>query len=74
VIGFAVKRTVPGKPGVLYRIFDGVRAEVWTTDGWKPTGVEWSGFGGSTDVDPLTPEEAVEVLRELRADNLNPTV
>jgi hypothetical protein len=73
-IVFLAKRPIPGGRTLgLIRLVDGA-AEEWFPDGWKPAGLEWSGIGGSTDWDAVTPEEAVLILRSFGAKELNPVL
>lgn len=48
--------------------------EIWSHDGWVPASLESTGIGGSADYDPIEPEEAVLVLIEFGADEINPTL
>ena len=65
-------RLLDGTVISLLRVVDG-DAEQWTKDdGWVPAGLEWTGIGGAGDYDRVTVEEAVLILREFGADDLNP--
>lgn len=52
-IQFLCRRTMDGEPRSLLRVFDprtvDSRAEMWTPEGWKPAGLEWTGIGGPAD-------------------------
>jgi hypothetical protein len=75
MIGFLAKRNLDGKVVALLRIYDDERgAEQWTTEGWEPAGMEWTGMGGATEYDNIEVEEAVSILIEFGADELNPVV
>jgi hypothetical protein len=74
VIAFLAKRTLEGETVALLRAYDDERGvQQWTTDGWVPAGLEWSGIGGATEYDNIEVEEAVNILIEFGADEINPT-
>ncbi|MEE8375238.1 MAG: hypothetical protein V3S26_02830 [Acidimicrobiia bacterium] len=75
MIGFLAKRTLQGETVALLRVYDDERgAQEWTVDGWQPAGLEWTGLGGATEYDNIEVEEAVTILMEFGADELNPVV
>lgn len=71
---FLAKRGLDGNTRALFRVRDSSRAEIWSPDGWRPAGPEWTGIGGASDYDPITVEEAVDILVEWGADELNPVL
>ncbi len=75
MIAFLAKRTLDGKTVALLRAYDDERGvQQWTTDGWEPADLEWSGIGGATEYDNIEVEEAVNILIEFGADEIRPTV
>lgn len=75
MIGFLAKRTLEGKTLALLRVYDDERgAQEWTTEGWEPADLDWTGIGGATEYDNIEVEEAVLILIEFGADEINPTL
>lgn len=73
-IGFLAKRNLDGKAVALLRGYDDDRGvQQWTAEGWVAASMEWTGIGGATEFDQIEVEEAVEILIEFGADELNPT-
>jgi hypothetical protein len=72
MIAFLAHRLLDGTVIGLLRVVDG-QAEQWSKDqGWVPAGSEWTGIGGATDYDPVSVEEAILILIEFGAEDLNP--
>ena len=65
------RRGLDGENLALLRIIDN-SAERWTTNGWVPAGMEWTGIGGAADYDDIDVGEASMILIEFRADSINP--
>ena len=65
------RRGLNGQNLALLRIV-GQSAEQWTTEGWEPAGMEWTGVGGAADYDDIDVGEASVILIEFGADSINP--
>ncbi len=75
MIAFLAKRNLDGETVALLRAYDDERGvQEWTTDGWVPADLEWSGIGGATEYDSIEVEDAVLILIEFGAEEIRPTV
>ena len=70
-VRFMARRGLDGQNLALLRIV-GQSAERWTTNGWVPAGMEWTGIGGAADYDDIKVGEASVILIEFGADRINP--
>jgi len=72
-VRFMARRGLNGENLALLRIVDN-SAEQWTSNGWVPAGMEWTGIGGAADYDDIHVGEASAILIEFGADSINPFV
>ena len=79
MIAFQAKKTRDGKVLALLRSrkpedSDDMTVEQWTVGGWRPAGPEWTGLGGATEYENIEIEDAIGILIEFGAEEINPLV